>query len=100
ILLWQSIGLTWGLASTGALLAYALQPYGQGVVYGLHRYFDSAISLGLGRGLRTPYDLSRSVAFVAGVALLALLIAVLVAAIWQTLRARRRHRMLLSLTAR
>jgi Zn-dependent protease with chaperone function len=100
ILLWQSIGLTWGLASTGALFAYALQPYGQGVVYGLHCYFDSAISLGLGRDLRTPYDLSRSVAFVAGITLLALLIAVLVAAIWQTLRARRRHRMLLSLTAR
>lgn len=99
ILLWQSLGLTWGLASTGALFAYALEPYGQGVVYGLHSYLASAVSLGLLGDVRTPYDLSRSAAFIAGVTLLALLVTVLLAAIWQTLMARRRHRMLLSLTA-
>ncbi|GGM75597.1 integral membrane protein [Thermopolyspora flexuosa] len=98
ILLWQSIGLTWGLASTGALLAYALQPYGQGVIYGLHSHLSSVLSLGPDPNF--TYDLSRTIALVAGLALLAVLIGVLLAALWQTLRARQRHRELLALVAR
>jgi Zn-dependent protease with chaperone function len=100
ILLWQSIGLTWGLASTGALLAYALEPYRRGILAGLHAFLGSAISFGLGEGLREPYGLPRVVALVAGLTLLALLIAVLPTAGAQTLRARHRHRLLLSLIAR
>ena len=100
ILLWQSIGLTWGLASTGALFAYALEPYGQGAFYGLYAHLCSALTLGLEHDPHVSYDLSRGAAMVAGLTLLTLLIAVLVAAIWQTLRARRRHRRLLSLIAR
>ena len=100
ILLWQSIGLTWGLATTGALLAYALQPYGQGVIYGLHSHLSSVLTLGLDPESTFTYDLSRTITLVAGLALLAVLIGVLLAALWQTLRARHRHRRLLALVAR
>ncbi|WP_184608354.1 M56 family metallopeptidase [Sphaerisporangium krabiense] len=100
ILLWQSLGVTWGLATVGAMLAYALEPYGEGVVYGLHAFADSAISFGMGLGLIQPYDLPRVAALVAGLTLLAVLVAILLGAGAQTLRARRRHRALLSLIAR
>ncbi|WP_248962534.1 M56 family metallopeptidase [Sphaerisporangium perillae] len=99
ILLWQSLGVTWGLASVGALLAYALEPYRRGVLYGLHAFAQSAVSFGMGHGLLQPYDLPRVTALVAGLSLLAVLIVVLLAAGFQTLRARRRHRALLSLIA-
>lgn len=99
ILLWQSLGVTWGLASVGALLAYALEPYGGGVLYGLRSFTESAISFSLGFGLLTPYDLPRVAALAAGLALLSVLVVVLLAAGAQTLRARRRHRALLSLIA-
>ncbi|WP_214413808.1 M56 family metallopeptidase [Sphaerisporangium fuscum] len=99
ILLWQSLGVTWGLASVGALLAYALEPYGGGVVYGLHAFVDSAVSFGTGHGLLKPYDLPRVSALIAGLTLLAVLVTVLLAAGVQTLRARRRHRVLLALIA-
>ncbi|MEV7966581.1 M56 family metallopeptidase [Sphaerisporangium sp. NPDC088356] len=100
ILLWQSLGVTWGLATVGAMLAYALEPYGGGVLYGLRSFIESAISFGMGYGLLKPYDLPRVLALVAGLALLAVLVVVLLAAGAQTLRARRRHRVLLSLIAR
>ncbi|HEY9523610.1 MAG TPA: M56 family metallopeptidase, partial [Thermopolyspora sp.] len=101
ILLWQAIGLTWGLATTGALLAYALEPYGRGgVLAGLRAFTDSAVSFGFGDGLREPYDLPRITALIAGLTLLAVLMAVLPSAGVQTLRARRRHRLLLALVAR
>lgn len=100
ILLWQSLGVTWGLACVGALLSYALEPYGQGALYGLRAFAVSMVSLNPGPGLLQPHDLGRMTALVAGLTLLALLIAVLLAAGVQTLRARHRHRMLLSLVAR
>ncbi|GGK94992.1 integral membrane protein [Sphaerisporangium melleum] len=100
ILLWQSLGVTWGLASVGALLAYALQPYGGGVLYGLRSFTESAVLFGMGHGLLQPYGVPRMGALVAGLMLLAVLVAVLLAAGTQTFRARRRHRLLLSLIAR
>ncbi|GAA4180143.1 M56 family metallopeptidase [Streptosporangium oxazolinicum] len=98
IVLWQALGVTWGLAGTGALLGYALEPYGEGVLHGLHEFAISAF--GGGRGLPTPYDLPRVLALVAGLTALAVLILVLLAAGAQTLRARQRHRTLLALIAR
>ncbi|ETK33047.1 peptidase M48 Ste24p [Microbispora sp. ATCC PTA-5024] len=95
ILLWQSLGVTWGLASTGALLAYALEPYRQGVAYGLVDFL-----VRLEYGVREPVDLLRLGALVAGLALLAVLVTLPMAAGAQTLRARHRHRVLLSLIAR
>lgn len=95
ILLWQSVGVTWGLATTGALLAYALEPYGKGVVHGL-----AGLVTGFGYGVHGPRDLIRLAALVTGLTLLAILVALPLAAGAQTLRARRRHRELLALIAR
>ncbi|GIH73408.1 M56 family metallopeptidase [Sphaerimonospora thailandensis] len=95
ILLWQSVGVTWGLATTGALLAYALEPYGRGVVHGL-----AGVLTTFSYGVHDLRDLVRLTALVAGLALLALLVALPLTAGAQTLRARRRHRELLSLIAR
>ncbi|MDH2426976.1 M56 family metallopeptidase [Sphaerisporangium sp. TRM90804] len=100
ILLWQSLGVTWGLAGVGALLAYALEPYGSGVLYGLHAFAESAVSFGTGHGLPQHYDPTRLASLAAGLAVLAVLVTVLLLAGVQTLRARRRHRVLLSLIAR
>jgi Zn-dependent protease with chaperone function len=87
IFLWQSLGVTWGLASTGALLSYALTP--RGVLPGL---------AALGDGL--PPRLDQVAALAAGLTLFGVLIAVLLAAGAQTLVARHRHRVLLRLIAR
>ncbi|MBO3747288.1 M56 family metallopeptidase [Streptosporangiaceae bacterium NEAU-GS5] len=87
IFLWQSLGVTWGLASTGALLSYALAP--RGVLPGL---------TALGTGM--PKRLDQVLALAGGLTLLGVLIAVLLAAVAQTLSARRRHRVLLRLIAR
>ncbi|MEW9528817.1 M56 family metallopeptidase [Microbispora sp. NPDC049125] len=95
ILLWQALGLTWGLAFTGALLAYALQPYRQGVIFGL-----ATFAAALDHGLREPYDVIRLGALVTGLSLLLVLMALPLAAGAQTLRARHRHRALLALIAR
>jgi Zn-dependent protease with chaperone function len=95
ILLWQSLGVTWGLASIGALLAIALEPYRQGVVYGMAAFLAE-----LEYGIRDPYDLMQLGALIAGLALLAVLVALPLLATAQTLRARHRHRVLLALIAR
>lgn len=94
ILLWQSLGVTWGLASTGALLAFALDPYRKGVVQGLPELVRVEFAV------RDPLDALRLAALVAGLSLLAVLVALPLAAGAQTLRARRRHRLLLALVAR
>ncbi|MEV4380462.1 M56 family metallopeptidase [Streptosporangium sp. NPDC049644] len=98
IVLWQALGVTWGLAGTGALLGYALEPYGRGVLHGLAGFAASAF--GGGQGAPLPYDLPRIVALIAGLTALAVLIMVLLAAGLQTFRARQRHRTLLALIAR
>ncbi|MEV0581447.1 M56 family metallopeptidase [Nonomuraea sp. NPDC050310] len=93
ILLWQALGLTWGLASIGTLLAFAIMPYDRGVLHGL---------IAFARGVRPnePWDVPHVLAMIAGLSLLAVLILVTATAGVQTLRARRRHRLLLSLIAR
>ncbi|MEU4542306.1 M56 family metallopeptidase [Nonomuraea dietziae] len=93
IALWQSLGVTWGLASIGALLAYAVTPYDRGVIHGLAAFVT-------GRRPDASWDLWHALAMIAGLTLLAVLVAVLVTAGVQTLRARRRHRLVLSLIAR
>ncbi|MEU7003518.1 M56 family metallopeptidase [Nonomuraea sp. NPDC046570] len=93
IFLWQALGLAWGLASTGALLAYALQPYDRGVLHGLFAFVR-------GQAPAEPYDLVHVLAMVAGLTTFAVLVVVLVTAGVQALRARRRHRTLLALIAR
>lgn len=90
IILWQSLGVTWGLATTGAMLAYAVEPYGMGVLPGLIAFAD-------GRAPGEPWDALHVLAMVAGLTALTVLVAVLLTAGVQTLRTRRRHRMLLAL---
>ena len=97
IVLWQALGVTWGLAGTGALLAYALSPYGLGVLNGLHAFVTSVLG---GYGPPEPYGPPRILALITGLAALAVLIVVLLAAGAQTSRARHRHRALLALIAR
>ncbi|MEV8639216.1 M56 family metallopeptidase [Streptosporangium sp. NPDC051023] len=98
IVLWQALGVTWGLAGTGALLAYALEPYGQGVLQGLRAFAVSALNGGYGP--EEPYTLPRILALIAGLTALTILVVVLLAAGAQTFRARHRHRTLLALIAR
>ncbi|MEU0566417.1 M56 family metallopeptidase [Nonomuraea sp. NPDC005983] len=93
IILWQSLGVAWGLATTGAMLAYAVQPYGVGVMPGLVAFAD-------GRPPRDAWDPLHVLAMTAGLTALAVLVVVLLTAGVQALRARRRHRMLLALIAR
>lgn len=93
IILWQALGVAWGLATTGAMLAYAVQPYGVGVLPSLIAFSD-------GRPPRQPLDLPHGAAMAAGTLALAILVAVLLAAGVQALQARRRHRLLLALISR
>ncbi|MEW9554473.1 M56 family metallopeptidase [Nonomuraea sp. NPDC050783] len=92
IILWQSLGVAWGLATTGAMLAYAVQPYDLGVLPGL-------IAFARGETPAAPWDALHVLAMIAGITALAVLVAVLLTAGVQALRARRRHRMLLALIA-
>lgn len=91
IVLWQALGLAWGVATIGALLAYAVLPYGRGIAYGLPLTIrDGAARLG-------PVQLA---ALLAGLGLTAVLLTMLGYAIVRIGRARRRHRALLALVAR
>lgn len=92
IILWQSLGVAWGLATTGAMLAYAVQPYDMGVLMGL-------IAFARGETPLARWDALHVLAMIAGITALAVLIVVLLTAGVQALRARRRHRMLLALIA-
>ncbi|MFC7104225.1 M56 family metallopeptidase [Nonomuraea rubra] len=90
IILWQSLGVCWGLATTGAMLAFAVQPYDVGILPGL---------IAFAQGVAPPqaWDALHVLALIAGLTALTVLVAVLLTAGVQALRARRRHRMLLAL---
>jgi len=90
IIVWQSLGVAWGLATTGAMLAYAVQPYGDGVLQGLIAFASGAAPAG-------AWDPLHVLAMIAGLTSLAVLVVVLLTAGVQALRARRRHRVLLAL---
>ncbi|MFI0450765.1 M56 family metallopeptidase [Actinomadura sp. 6N118] len=91
IALWQALGLSWGLATIGTLLGMALLPYGKGVAGGLPVLFsDQAGRL----------DATHVTALFAAVSLTAVLLAMLMYAVFRVVRARRRHRALLALVSR
>jgi Zn-dependent protease with chaperone function len=100
ILLWQALGLSWGLAAVGALAALGAVPGRYGVARGALssavRTFRSATV-----GFDGPALLAaaRLAVLTASAALFVLLVWVLVAASAAVLVARRRHRVLLSLLA-
>jgi Zn-dependent protease with chaperone function len=99
ILLWQGIGLGWGLAAVGTLLAIGVSGYGDGVAGGV-----AARLSGITRNLaRQPaigmFAALQLLCLAAGLTLLALLCWILVAASAAVIRARQRQRTLLSLLA-
>ncbi|GAB3206874.1 M56 family metallopeptidase [Marinactinospora thermotolerans] len=102
VVAWQALGLAWGISTIGALLAFGLAPYEQGVFGGLSALAVDAATHGLYlSGLaETPFGATQVVAIVAAVALTLLLFWGLSTSFLHVLRTRRRHRDLLSLVAR
>ena len=101
ILLWQALGLSWGLAAVGTLAGAGAVParfgIAGGALAGASRAFrDVSLRLGTAGGLLAAL---RLLFITAGAALLFLLCWVLVASSAAVLRARRRQRLLLSLLA-
>ena len=98
ILLWQALGLSWGLAAVGALAGLGAVPGRYGVAGGALSGAFQAL-----RDTRLGFDAlsaaARLAVLAASAALLALLCWVLVAATAAVIVARRRHRALLSLLA-
>jgi Zn-dependent protease with chaperone function len=101
ILLWQALGLGWGLAAVGALAALAARPEHTGVAGGVAAFAVSAITRPSAPGGQSVLiETFRLVALALAVSLLMLLCWVLAAAGAAVLRTRRRHRALLALLAR
>jgi beta-lactamase regulating signal transducer with metallopeptidase domain len=102
IVLWQALGLGWGLAAVGALAGFGAAGGASGVARGAfmlaYRVLDGRAAAGTRRLLALILGL-RLLALAAGVVLLLLLCWILVAAFATVVRARRRQRMLLSLLA-
>jgi Zn-dependent protease with chaperone function len=99
ILLWQALGLAWGLAAVGALIGIGVTPSGAAVVSGA---LDRLADIARAGGLTGSFGLSEAVrlaCLAAGVALLMVLCWILVAAAASVVRARQRQRELLNLLA-
>jgi beta-lactamase regulating signal transducer with metallopeptidase domain len=100
ILLWQALGLSWGLAAVGALAALGAVPGRYGVAGGaLSSAAGAARSATLGFRASALIGVARLAVLTASAALFVLLVWVLVAASAAVLVARRRHRILLTLLA-
>ena len=100
IMLWQAMGLGWGVAAIGTLAALGADPGGPGVAGGALAMLDSAVRK-VASEVRPPGVLAALRLFCLGASatLFALLCWVLVASAVAVLRDRRRHRALLSLLA-
>jgi len=100
ILLWQALGLSWGLAAVGALAGLVAVRARWGVVGGVLAGAAQALrDAAAGSTAAALAALARLAFLMAGAALLILLCWVLLAASTTVLLARRRHRVLLSLLA-
>ncbi len=103
IVLWQALGLGWGVAAVGALAALGAPDARSGVAGGafalISRVLDGGHTAAGPRRLIAWTLGLRLVALAAGLVLLLLLCWILVAAFYAVVRARRRQRMLLSLLA-
>lgn len=100
ILLWQALGLGWGLAAVGALAALAARPAHTGVAGGAFALAASAVRRAIPAGEPAALTALRLACLAMAVALLVLLCWVLAAACAAVLRIRRRHRALLALLGR
>jgi Zn-dependent protease with chaperone function len=99
IVLWQSLGLGWGLATVGALLGIGALGDTSGVAGGTLARLDSLARSGLAWPALTILTVLQLACLVAGLMLLAVLCWILVAASATVIRARERQRALLSLLA-
>ena len=99
IVLWQALGLGWGLAAVGALIGFSVTTRGSGVVGGALARLASIARTGDLPGVADLTGAIRLLCLVAGVMLLTLLVSILVAASTSAGRARQRQRELLSLLA-
>lgn len=99
IVLWQGIGLGWGLATVGALLGIGATRDGAGVATGALTRLGSFARDGAARPAMTLLTTIQLTCLAAGLALLAVLCWVLLAASAAVVRARQRQRTLLSLLA-
>jgi Zn-dependent protease with chaperone function len=99
IVLWQSLGLGWGLATVGALLGIGALGDTSGVAGGTLARLDSLARSGLAGPALTILTVLQLACLVAGLMLLAVLCWILVAASATVIRARERQRALLSLLA-
>jgi Zn-dependent protease with chaperone function len=99
-MLWQAMGLGWGVAGIGTLAALGADPGGPGVAAGAFTALDKAVRDVAGEA-RSPgiVALMRLLCLGASAALLVLLCWVLIASTGAMLRDRRRQRALLSLLA-
>jgi Zn-dependent protease with chaperone function len=95
ILLWQALGLSWGVAAVGALIGFAVTSSGAVGTGPLERL----VSLLTADHPVQAIGLARLGCLVAGILLLAILCWILVAATASVLRARQRQRELLILLA-
>jgi Zn-dependent protease with chaperone function len=101
ILLWQALGLGWGIAAVGALAALAARPEHAGVAGGVLSFASDAVTRPADpAGQPVLVETLRLVALALAMALLALLCWVLAAAGAAAVRTRRRQRALLALLAR
>jgi beta-lactamase regulating signal transducer with metallopeptidase domain len=98
IVLWQALGLGWGLAAVGTLAGLASASRGSGVAGGAFTQTASAMRGAL-RGHLTGIAGLRLLALAAGLTLLGVLCWILLAAFAAVVRARRRQRELLTLLA-
>jgi hypothetical protein len=106
IALWQALGLSWGVATVGALAGLGSSDLRERTSTGLTSVASAAtratrLAIGAG-GAGRRWDIAtalRLVSLVAGIMLLALLCWILMAAVTAVLRARHRQRALLGLLA-
>jgi Zn-dependent protease with chaperone function len=99
ILLWQALGLSWGLAAVGALVGFAATGSAAAVGTGALGRLFSLATAGNPAGMAMTIGPARLAFLAAGLLLLAVLCWILIAASASVLRARQRQRVLLSLLA-
>jgi hypothetical protein len=105
IALWQALGLSWGVATVGALAGFGASDFRGRAGIGLTSVATAAmraarLMLGVSAGRRWDVVTTlRLLSLIAGLMLLALLCWILVAAVAAVLRARHRQRALLGLLA-